>query len=150
MVIRESGLSGGQTRYKTRLGEVVWSTPAAGVVLVRYQGHAEVALYDPISQEMEAQLSRFSKLHLFVDFEELASYDTEFRTRWTEWFRRNRSNLLDAHVLQGSALVKMGIQLVNLFVGELFSLLVEREPFEKKLEQAVRAAGGSSVEQRGP
>ena len=137
MVIRES-LAGGLIRYKTRLGEAVFSTPAPDVALVRYRGHAETALYEPIETEMNTLLARGTKVRLFVDFEDLASYDTEFRTRWTEWFRRNRERLVRSHILQRSSLVKMGIQLVNLFVGEILSPVTERHEFDQKLEQATQ------------
>jgi len=150
MVTRDSGTASGRARYKTLLGEAVWSTPAPGVVLVRYRGHAEVALYEPIAKEMDRQVAQFPKVRLFVDFEELASYDTEFRTRWTDWFRRNHSHLEHSYILQRSALVKMGVQLVNLFIGEILLPVTEREEFERKLEEAVRSTRGALPSERAP
>ena len=139
MVEREQ-LPGGAIRFKTKKGEAVYSTPAPAVVLVRYKGHAEEELYPPISDAMNAILQRVPKVTLFVDFEELGSYDTAFRTRWTEWFRANAKRLEGSHILQKSALVKMGIQLVNLFVGEILTPVTERADFQRRLEETIQKA----------
>jgi hypothetical protein len=140
MVEREP-LPGGAIRFKTKKGEAIYSTPAPTVALVRYKGHAEEELYGPISEAMNALLQRVPKVTLFVDFEELNSYDTGFRTLWTAWFKANASKLVGSHILQKSALVKMGIQLVNLFVGEVLTPVTDRNEFQRRLEETTRARG---------
>ena len=140
MISRES-LPGGAIRFKAKLGEATFSSPATGVALVRYKGHAEEELYVPISDEMNAMLQKVPKVTLFVDFEELNSYDTGFRTLWTGWFKANASKLVGSHILQKSALVKMGIQLVNLFVGEVLTPVTDRNEFQRRLEETTRARG---------
>ncbi|HLL52342.1 MAG TPA: hypothetical protein VK447_02290 [Myxococcaceae bacterium] len=138
MVQRES-LPEGVTRFKGKMGEALFSTPAPAVALVRYKGHADEALYEPISGEMNALLQRVPKVTLFVDFAECGSYDTDFRARWTEWFRANAPKLVGSHILQKSALVKMGIQLVNLIIGQVLTPVTDPAEFERQLEAATRA-----------
>lgn len=118
--------------------EVDLRTP--GVADISYAGLATTELVEPILRKLDDWIAPGKTVTLYIDASTLKSYDTAFRTRWTDWFRANRAKLLAVHILFQSKIVEMGISIANSFVGGFLVPWSNRPAFEASLAQARRAA----------
>jgi hypothetical protein len=142
-MVTSEKLDGGGVRYTSPKGsvEITWIAPR--VLLSRFRGRAEVALYDPYNAELLRAAEKAPKFEHFVDAEALDSYDAELRVKWIGWFRRNSYLFGDFHILQRSTFVAVGIQIANLALeGMVIKSYTNRAKFESVLDAAVRREGG--------
>jgi hypothetical protein len=75
-----------------------------------------------------------------VDASELEGYESDFRKQWTTWFRNQQGNYHQVPILFRSALVRMGINLVNPLIGNKIHALTERTQYEEVVQKAVARA----------
>jgi hypothetical protein len=131
--LKEEAILDGATCYSTPLGRVETSTPSPGVVLLRYVGFAQNALFDPASQTLINALASNPQASLFVDAEQLTNYDSDFRVKWTAWFVPNQERVESFHFLHKSGFVKMGMQMLNIAIGGIIRAYSDKAPFEAAL-----------------
>jgi hypothetical protein len=136
-LVRRRHLDSGAVQFITDKGSVDCVAPVPHVLLFRYRGHAERWLFDPLSTALFQATERTSGLHLFVDAEELESYDSEFRARWVSWFRIYRARVGRFHFLYRSPLVAVGMQILNLATGGMIKPYRARLEFDLALNEAV-------------
>lgn len=130
MVKVESLLEGG-IRFSTAEGSIEVTFPSRHLVINRYRGVAQTALAAPVLAELSrvAQTSS-SGLWVMNDAEELTDYDSGFRQQWTEWIRLNRRYIKAFHLLHSSSVIRVGVKLANVIVGDLIKSYADRAAFD--------------------
>ena len=131
---------------RLRYGSAEVRRETHGVVRVRYDGGITSEVCDAVAAFVDAEIARAGKLAFFIDAEQMKSYDSGFRKRWTQWLSERRSSLTCVRLLVTSRVVQMGITIVNPLVGNNLEAHTDRQSFERALAKA-RAGVLSSIEQ---
>lgn len=108
---------------------------APGLVKVSYRGLATRDFADHVTHELEILLRQDQRLEVFVDAGALRSYHSDFRKVWTAWLVANKASLDGLHIHFQSRVVEMGINLVNVVIGDFIRAYPKREEFERQLER---------------
>lgn len=79
-----------------------------------FEGHVEL---DMFAQTMGPanQTIRSGRAALYGDGELWKTYHAGYRKEWTDWISRNQSSLSAIHLLIHSPILRMGVQVVNMF-----------------------------------
>ncbi len=112
---------------------------APGVFVTRYYGTAPVLVVEPVVKRFNERLAAGHRISLSIDATDLAFFEAEFRRRWTEWMRENKTMLDDVHLLFSSRLVMMGAALVNATIGPKIKSFSDREEFDTAIKAAIAA-----------
>lgn len=112
---------------------------APAVFVTRYYGTAPVIVVDPVIKRFNARIADGHRISLAIDATDLAFFEADFRRRWTEWMRENKSKLDDVHLLFSSRLVMMGAALVNATIGPKIKSFSDREDFDTAIRAAISA-----------
>lgn len=129
---------------RARLGSVRMREPAPGVFETTYVGAALGAFVDEGKRRCDARLAEGRRITMFIDASKLASYETEFRTRWGKFLEEHKASIDGVHILFSSKLVYMGIVIVNGLTGGSIVPYSDRAAFERARDEAAgrrRAAG---------
>ena len=114
--------------------------PVLGVLDIRYHGIGHAAFVPEIQRGANQRIREGYTVTICVDASELASYDTEFRKKWTSWFAENKGHYHQVPILFRSSLVRMGINLVNPLIGNMILPFTERSEYEAAVQRAVARA----------
>ncbi|MBL8681231.1 MAG: hypothetical protein JNK05_18785 [Myxococcales bacterium] len=115
------------------------------VLLLKMSVHAHKEFAAPVHRVLDAWIASGAKdIELFFDAAELASYDSELRSLWTDWVLRNRANIKAIHLFTRSSIVAMGINLARALVGKIMISYAERREFDRAFADAKRAASGGA------
>jgi hypothetical protein len=114
-------------------GEAFLSFVAPNVLLCTIRRHVSELLGAAIVLEFDRMLAQCTRMHLFIDADEMTGYDTEFRSRSTEWGSRARPRLISNHVLVRSKIVAMGVTVANMIIRGNVEMHSNRADFEKSL-----------------
>lgn len=107
------------------------------VLLLRMTEHGHKEFAGPLHRELDRWIaSGNSKIVLFFDATDLASYDPELRVLWTEWVTRNQRYLSAIHLHTRSAVVTMGINLARAIFGKLMTPYSDKREFDKAFAAA--------------
>lgn len=122
----------------------IWK-PAPHVLMTRFQG----ALYDTefvacVLEATERVVSIQRGAYVFHDWEGMALYETESRTRMTEQAIQLAPHEPHFAVLLGSKMVRMGVAMASLKAGGGIRMFTRREELEEALALALGAHGGGS------
>ena len=128
-----------------RRGRAFLERPAPRVRLVRYEGIISGGVVPALIEELETAIAAHGSVHLFVDAEELASYNTEFRRAWTAWLGANRDHLDSVHLLFRSRVVQMGVNVVNPLIGNYLTPHSDRRKFEAELGSKLDATAAAAA-----
>jgi hypothetical protein len=123
-------------------GYVEVSELAPAVFVTRYYGTAPVIVVDPVLERFNDRLANGHRISLSIDATDLAFFEAEFRRRWTEWMRDNKSRLDDVHLLFSSRLVMMGAALVNATIGPKIKSFSDRDEFDAAIQAVIVARRG--------
>ncbi|MEM6293632.1 MAG: hypothetical protein AAGA54_20325, partial [Myxococcota bacterium] len=123
-------------RLAESLGGASFAQHPYGVAVITYSGGLSGEVVPHLQRSLEAMLQTHSHVALFVDAEGLTTYTTDFRKLWAAWLKEHRARLLGCHILFKSALVRMGINLVNPFVGGFIVPYSDRTRYEAALDAA--------------
>jgi len=123
-------------RLHERLGHASFHRHNGDVALVVYDGGLTNQVLPSQFESFAEIVAEMGGVAVFIDAEALTSYTTDFRKDWTSWFRANRSELRECHVLIRSALVRMGVNLVNPLIGNLMRPHSDRASFTQALSLA--------------
>ena len=128
------GKEHGQWRTE-RGGATTWILPP-NILVSRVEGHADVELVRHIVESGDEVIARYGSLVAFHDWERITSYDSKARTRLTQWGDSIRANVRSVHILVGSTLVKMGVNVASLVLGNMLTAYDSRERFEAAFRDA--------------
>lgn len=115
-VLRSRTLADGTTVVESERGRVTLSRLAPGFVLFACRGVLSGKFYVPMVAVAQREIEAHGKLMMFVDGWDLKAVDTEFRERWTEWFKPNRDRF-GMRLLVRTKLMEMAASLANLLTG---------------------------------
>jgi hypothetical protein len=115
-VLRSRTLADGTTIVESDRGAVTLSRLAPGFVLFVCRGVLSGKFYPSMVAVAQREIETHGKLTMFVDGWDLKSVDTEFRERWTEWFKPNRDRFA-MRLLVRTKLMEMAASLANLLTG---------------------------------
>lgn len=76
---------------------------------------AEAAL--PGAEVLEAMLAKQKNIVMLGDGRDWQTYAPGYRSFWVSWFREKRESVTGVHLLVRSAILKMGVQMVNLAIS---------------------------------
>lgn len=123
--------------------------PAPGVFYVRVDGSYSKDLYDRgFLVPMMAEVPRVPSLQLFVDWWDLASYDSAVRSAATEWATEHKTRVERTELLVRSRLVAMGVNTAAMLLtlrGIRLSVHAALAPFEAALQAAVASRRSRSA-----
>lgn len=109
--------------------------PSRHLVINRYRGLAESALATPALAELSKIATSSRALWVMNDAEELTDYESGFRQQWTEWLRQNRHLIKSFHLLHTSSVIRVGVNLANIIVGDLIKSYPDRAAFDAAIEE---------------
>jgi hypothetical protein len=123
----------------TKRGAALFQEPAPGIVVYSVAGFADVELHRMVLPDLEEAITRNGRIEFFADGGGLEGYDTQFRVEWTDWFKANRSNLVDVHVLVRSSIARMGLSVANLATGGMLRPYYSSGEFDAALRKRAPA-----------
>jgi hypothetical protein len=138
VIVDRTGAKDG-IRLDTKRGAVLFQEPAPGIVVYSVAGFADVELHRMILPDLEEAIARNRSIEFFADGGDLEGYDTPFRVEWTEWFKANRDNLADVHVLVRSSIARMGLSVANLATGGMLRPYYSAASFDAALRKSAPA-----------
>jgi hypothetical protein len=107
-----------------------------GLAEIRYVGIATRDLAAAIHRKLDAWIAAGKTVTIYIDASDLKSYETAFRTLWTDWFRTNRASLAAVNILFQSKIIEMGIGIANSFIGGFLVPWSDKRGFEASLAKA--------------
>ena len=135
-MVKVESLPTGGTRFSTAEGSIEVTSPSRHLVVNRFQGLAQAALATPVLAEL-SRLTYASSIGLCVmnDADGLTDYESGFRQQWTEWIRVNRRHLKAFHLLHSSSVIRVGVKLANVIVGDVIKSYPDRAAFDAAIEE---------------
>lgn len=121
---------------------------ALAVFDIRYQGIGHGRFVTEIQRDLTRRIREGHKVSLCVDAGDLVSYESDFRRLWTKWFSENRGQFHQVPILFRSALVRMGINVVNPLIGNMILAVSHRAAYDEAVKEAVLRAAQSRVGSR--
>jgi hypothetical protein len=130
-----------EAEKRTSRGALAAWIPAPGVMVTRAEGHIDVELAALFIHTGNEVVRRHGKLLGFHHWWSVNGYDTDARTRLTEWGYRIRGDVERVNFLVSSKIVRMGISVASIvLVGMLvphddpaaFEALVHRTVAERR------------------
>jgi hypothetical protein len=128
-----------EVRVEERVGRFEVSFPARGVVHCVIAGGATETMSPQVFAALENQVQLHGTLAMFFDAGEMHSYTTAFRKQWTGWLKQHRPHISQLEVFLRSAVVRMGVNLVNPLIGNFIHASSDRVDFERLLREAIEA-----------
>jgi hypothetical protein len=129
-------------RWETPRGSVTtWVLPP-NLLVTKADGYMDASLADRIVESGNAVVARYGSLLAFHDWQAITGYESAARVRLTTWGNEIRAKIQRVHVLVGSKLVKMGVTVASLVLGNMLMPYDDRARFEAKLRDA-QSTGGS-------
>jgi hypothetical protein len=128
--------------WKTDRGEVSTWILAPGLYATRAAGHIEVELSSKIVAGGNEVIREHGKLLAFHDWQGIQTYETDARKQLTDWAIGIRGKVERVHLLTGSKLVRMGVAVASIALGDMVTAYEDRTVFEKLLQDAIAATRG--------
>ncbi len=101
-----------------------------GICRLIHVGHAHgdyPSLYLPY---VKTTLAYTGRLTWFIDYWDSGNYDTKYRIDMVAWGRANLDKIDNLHVLARTPMIRMGVSVANLAMGNIFTLHSARAPFD--------------------
>lgn len=98
-------------------GRVFTTRVSATGVFFYFEGHVDLDMFSTTMVHADAALST-GRAMLFGDGQNWQTYAVGYRDAWTRWFLTNRKRVAHTPLFVRSPLLKMGVQVVNLFTGD--------------------------------
>ncbi len=112
-------------------GEIVlWVVPRRGIVVTVARGHGSTEFAAPLIETIDSAVSQGVR-EFWDDWADVTSYDSPLRVQLTEWTKARPSIAAGLHILVGSKLIAMGVNLSNLALGNTFEVTSDRAQFER-------------------
>ncbi|AKT40971.1 hypothetical protein [Chondromyces crocatus] len=140
-------LSGTRREHHTACGGIEITIPASEILVLRAWGHFDAELSERTVALAEPRVTVAShSFVLFLDLNELESYDSAARVLLTNWLQELRPRAEAIHVSTRSRLVSMGVAVANLALeGGLLAYGPEhRSRYDAVLQQTVQRSAARS------
>lgn len=135
-MVNVESLPAGGTRFSTAEGSIEVTSPSRHLVVNRFRGLAQTSLAAPVLTELSRSIHASSiGLCVMNDADGLTDYESGFRQQWTEWIRVNRRHLKAFHLLHSSSVIRIGVKLANVIVGDVIKSYPDRVAFEAAIEE---------------
>jgi hypothetical protein len=96
---------------------VVWTaSPRVGLYCTRLEGRADVSAVDHVIEGYEAACQSSPRLDVLHDWSGLKGYAPGARSRFQTWSMERLESVRSVHVLHASAIVAMGVTVVNVLL----------------------------------
>jgi hypothetical protein len=137
MLIESSIRADGAHVFQTAQSKVIMKSLGGGVFVSQYFGKALGAYVPLVSALWEKEAGPTHMLVLFADCRKLTAYETSYRINVTRWMIQHRDVSDSFHLLSDSAIVRMGIQLVNLVTGGIVQAYSSVADFDDKIRSLI-------------
>ena len=135
-MVKVESLPYGGSRFSTAGGAIEVTSPARHLIVNRFSGLAQDALAAPVLAELSRAVHSSSiGLCVMNDADDLTDYESGFRQQWTEWIRVNRRHLKAFHLLHSSSVIRVGVRLANIIVGDIIKSYPDRSAFDAAIEE---------------
>lgn len=133
------GLGKEHGQWRTERGAVTTWMLAPNILVSRAEGYVDTELAEHIVASGNDVIARHGSLVAFHDWQQISGYDSKARTRLTKWGDAIRDEVKGVHILVGSKLVKMGVTVASLVLGNMLTAYDDRARFEKAFRAAREA-----------
>lgn len=118
-------------------GRIFTAQLAPGKTFFYFEGHVDTVMFAP-TMHVANECLKTGAAELYGDGENWRTYETGYRTAWTDWFLANAKNLTHTRLVVKSPILRMGVQVVNLLAKnpievlstseDLYRVIVEKVP----------------------
>jgi hypothetical protein len=133
-MVNEEFIQGG-VRFSTDQGSIEMTFPNRHMVVIRYHGVGETELATPALERLTKTAYSSRALCVMNDAEALTNYESGFRQKWTEWLRLHRQYLKAFHLLHCSSVIRVGVNLANVIVGDVIKSYPDRATFDAAVDE---------------
>lgn len=127
-------------RSSARLGLGEVDVIAPGLLHVRLAGSVQLEHIEPMMLAATEEIMKGNRVLLAIDADDVHAYKSEVRKIFQGWMRDAGHDIEGVWVLFRSPVIKMGISLVNSFVGGNITGYSDPEAFDEALDDAARRA----------
>lgn len=99
-----------------------------------FEGHIDLAVWEP-SMVVANDIVRSGGAELYGDGGNWKTYAAGYREAWTKWFLEHRARLAKTYLVTASPLLRMGVQVVNLFVPNAITALSQTADLYRTLHE---------------
>jgi hypothetical protein len=124
LFLKSPQMGGGESRV-TRL--------RPNVILLFIDGYMEESFFELQVAPFDKAISEGHTITIFNDTYGFKKYDSGFREKWGQWLKAHRKQVTAVHMLVGSPLVKMGLNIINLFAGGVLKPYTDRAEWKREL-----------------
>jgi hypothetical protein len=107
------------------------------VVFFRFEKHVGNDMFEPSVRICNRALDASKSITMIGDGGNWDGYDAGYRNQWTDWFIKNRKRITAVHLLTRSAIVRMGVQVVNLMTNNIIQPYASAPEFRRALLERV-------------
>jgi hypothetical protein len=122
--------------YRHRGDRLILQWNARGAVRTLVVGKGSAAFVTKIRAQWDAAVRDGAQLESFLDFADMESYDSGFRSELTGWGLENRPRLKSIHTFSHSKIVNMGATVASLALGGMIQVHKDAESFEAAAARA--------------
>ena len=138
-ILEKQQIGAGVRVWKSARGQLRTERPAREVCIFRATGHLEDSFVE-LFEEVVLDAIKVGRPHLFWDGEAMSGYDTEFRQRIGECCVRLKPSVNAMNVFTPNRFVAMGAAVINIWVGNFFTIFRDRGAFEDCLHDMLPAS----------
>lgn len=132
-ILEKQQIGAGVRVWKSARGQLRTERPAREVAIFRATGHLEASFVD-LFEEVVLDAVKVGRPHLFWDGDAMTGYDTEFRQRIGDFCVRVKPKVAAMNVFTPNRFVAMGAAVINIWVGNFFTIFRDRTSFEECLQ----------------
>lgn len=122
-------------------GRIFTSLLGPSKVYFYFEGHVDTDMFDRTMGPAGAAVLS-GRATLYGDGGGWKTYESGYRARWTNWFMSNRSRLDATYLVTTSAILRMGVQVVNLFTDNAITAMKEPSELYRQLRRDVPDLAG--------
>jgi hypothetical protein len=118
--IQQSTLSDGTLQFIWPNGYAQIKRVSPGVVFFRKSGFFPQDTFEKLVVSFQNEIEAAGKVVMVCDCGRMENYDSAYRIKWTEFFRAHKGRV-EAHIYLRSRFVRMGVAVVNMATGGVFT-----------------------------
>ncbi|AKU97049.1 hypothetical protein AKJ09_03713 [Labilithrix luteola] len=118
------------------MGRIFTAKLAPDAVYFYFEGHIEEEWFES-TMTFANDVLRSGAARLYGDGGKWKTYASGYRGAWTTWFTKNRAKLTHTYLVAGSPVIRMGIQVVNLFATNAIHALAKSDELYRIMKKDV-------------
>jgi hypothetical protein len=130
--------------WQSPRGSLVISYPGGAVMVFTYHGYMTADVVPFVDACSDRMLATGATPDFYVDLEDLAAFDSEYRRQITKWGERAYRSVGEAVFLVRSRIIAISVAVSNLAVGGKIKAVTKRADFEAAVDAAVRRHTGQA------